>query len=81
MSLAPIEEAFDRAQTIRVLRLIMLAVENSKKGRLARSPWARIIAGSLSSPARTSAGSGMIFLVCGHGSVWDGWCTHTLSFP
>jgi hypothetical protein len=31
MSLAPIEEAFDRAQTIRVLRLIMLAVENSKK--------------------------------------------------
>jgi uncharacterized protein len=38
----------------------MLAVRNSMKRRLARSPWARTIAGSASIPARISAGGGLI---------------------
>src|SRR5260370_38035515 len=45
---------------MRVLRLRMLAVKNSMKRRLARSPWARTIAGSASIPARISAGGGLI---------------------
>ncbi len=45
---------------MRVLRLRILAVKNSMKRRLARSPWARTIAGSASSPARISAGGGLI---------------------
>jgi hypothetical protein len=57
--IALIEEAlYARAYAIRVLRLRMVAVKNSMKRRPARSPWARIIAGSVSSPARTSAGGG-----------------------
>src|SRR6266851_2802740 len=52
-----------RAYAIRVLRLRMVAVKNSMKRRLARSPWARMIAGSISMPARTSAGGGMIWSV------------------
>jgi hypothetical protein len=48
-----------RAYAIRVLRLRMVAVKNSMKPRLARSPGARIIVGSVSRPARTSGG-GMI---------------------
>ena len=43
-----------------MLRLRMLAVKNSMKRRLARSPWARTIAGKASSPARISAGGGLI---------------------
>ena len=49
-----------RAYAMRVLRLRMLAVKNSTKRRLARSPWARIMDGSASSPARASAGGGAI---------------------
>ena len=49
-----------RAYAMRVLRLRMMAVKNSMKRRLARSPLARIITGSISSPARTSAGGGTI---------------------
>ncbi len=45
---------------MRVLRLRILAVKNSMKRRLARSPWARTIAGSASIPARISAGGGLI---------------------
>jgi hypothetical protein len=37
----------------------MLAVKNSMKRRLARSPLLRIIAGRASRPARTSAGGGV----------------------
>jgi hypothetical protein len=37
----------------------MLAVKNSMKRRLVRSPRSRMMAGSASSPARTSAGGGV----------------------
>jgi hypothetical protein len=47
---------------MRVLRLRMLAVKNSMKRRLARSPWARIMDGSASRPARISAGGGTILV-------------------
>ena len=45
---------------LRVLRLGILAIKNSMKPQLARSPWARTIAGKASSPARMSAGGGLI---------------------
>ena len=45
---------------MRVLRFRMAAVKNSMKRPLARSPRARIITGSVSSPAQTSAGGGTI---------------------
>src|SRR6266436_2004583 len=41
----------------------MVAVKNSMKRRLARSPWARMIVGSVSRPARMSAGGGMVWSV------------------
>jgi hypothetical protein len=62
MVIAPIEEPFTaRAYAIRVLRLRMVAVKNSIKRRPARSPCAAIAAGSISSPACTRAGGGMIW--------------------
>jgi len=45
---------------MRVLRLRMLAVKNSMKRRLVRSPWARIMDGSASRPARINNGGGTI---------------------
>jgi hypothetical protein len=45
---------------MRMLRLRMLAVKNAMKGRMARSPWTRIMDGSASRPARISAGGGTI---------------------
>jgi alkylation response protein AidB-like acyl-CoA dehydrogenase len=52
----------------------MLAVKNSMKRRLVRSPWARIIAGSASSPARTSAGGGTISSVSRILNCEEIWC-------
>src|SRR3989442_1749348 len=40
------------AYASRVLRLRIVAVKNSMKRRLARSPWARMIVGNVSRPAR-----------------------------
>ena len=56
-----------------MLRLRMLAVKNSMKRRLARSPWARITVGSASRPARTSAGGGTISSVSRMGGFGIGW--------
>src|SRR5260370_5554861 len=60
-----------RAWAMRVLRLRMLAVKNSMKQRPARSPWARIMDGSVSRPARFSAGGGTISSVKMIGCLLD----------
>lgn len=58
---APVEELFDRARVGHMrVAVADAAVKNSIKLWLARSPRARIIAGSASRPARTSAGGGTI---------------------
>jgi hypothetical protein len=71
---APSKNCFTaRAYAMRVLRLRMLAVKNSMNLRLARSPWARIIDGSASNPARTSAGGGTISSVSRIRGFGIGW--------
>jgi hypothetical protein len=58
---APVEELFYRARVCHPgVAVTDAGGEEFDERRLARSPWARIIAGSASSPARTSAGGGTI---------------------